>query len=174
MSSFFFLFFFFFAKQSNCSLTIDDINQLQTDIRARIDTFRRPDAPEDTRPLLPTLIRLVFHDCAASTVDITGKPSGLCNGCINIFNPDHEGLEFGAIYPLEQVYLNENEITTFNGTIYGGTSYLNESAWTNPSGILWSEKLSRSDFWAISATLASHRIWNKICVCSQRIADKQW
>ena len=55
---------------------------------------------------------------------------------------------------MDQGYLNQNGITTFDSTTYSGISYLDSTPWSNPSGTDWSTKLSRADFWAISATLA--------------------
>eukprot|EP01084_Bolivina_argentea_P309433 535229_1 len=138
-------------------LMIDELKHLESDIRYRIDTFARPDDPTETKPLLATMVRLLFHDCAASTVNLQSMtlPKGKCNGCINPNNNEHSGLEYGAIYPLEQVYINQNTITTYDNTLYSGISYLQSNTqWVNPSGIIWSTKLSRADFWAISATLA--------------------
>ena len=138
------------------SLSLSEIKSLELDIRTRIDTFARPDDPNESRPLLPTIIRLVFHDCAGS--EFTTQPQGLCNGCINIFNPDHNGLEYGAIYPLEQVYKNSNQISTYDSTPYLGTSYLDSTPWTNPSGINWSTLISRADFWSLSGIYIDSQI----------------
>ena len=49
---------------------------------------------EDDLVLLPSLIRLAFHDCSGT---------GVCDGCIDITNNGNLGLNEGAVQPLKEI-----------------------------------------------------------------------
>ena len=132
------------------------IEDLRLDIISRITNFKRLDDNEnnDANPLLATILRLVFHDCGGSNNETDPDGPGICNGCINIEDPDHAGLEFGAIYPLLQVYTNKRKI--LKGSVdFGNAGFAVDGTFKrNPSGTTWSDIMSLSDFWSISGTIA--------------------
>merc|ERR1740121_86114 len=131
-------------------MTKDDLERLQIDLNARFDTFTRPDSPNDPHPLIATAVRLAFHDCAESP---TEGGAGICDGCIHADNEENVGLEYGAVYPLEQVFQNSLSVSRREG---GGYNFA--GAWTgNPSGTRWASFLSRADFWQLAGLLAIER-----------------
>ena len=140
-------------KDESEPLTQELMENLRMDIISRIRGFTRGDNPEDIDPLMATIIRLVFHDCGGVKYPNTDIKTGICNGCINIDDPDHAGLEFGAIYPLQQVYYNSIKVkmnkekgrkqTECDGSFNG-----------NPSGIKWNKYLTLADFWQLSGIIA--------------------
>eukprot|EP01084_Bolivina_argentea_P029967 55600_1 len=79
-------------------ITLQDVDELRTQIRQKIDRSSR------NRRMLAPIVRLIFHDCAGP-IDLEGESTSQCNGCIdedNIF--DHAGLFPSAITPLEDIY----------------------------------------------------------------------
>eukprot|EP01084_Bolivina_argentea_P164846 286523_1 len=55
-------------------------------------------------PLLASIVRLVFHDCGGINIQNTNDEDfTYCNGCMNLNDPQHAGLNEGAIIPLEPI-----------------------------------------------------------------------
>ena len=83
---------------TNAALTAEDIDQLRVEVLNLIDTFGNSDDDASQKPLIGSILRLVFHDCAGpynpgidvSTLDNTIR---LCDGCIDLENADHAGLQ---------------------------------------------------------------------------------
>ena len=77
-------------------------SDLDTTLRTQLET-----AFEQTRnrALIASVTRLIFHDCAGQQ---EGNPNGgsICDGCIDLNNAAHSGLESLAIDPLESIYSN--------------------------------------------------------------------
>ena len=151
----------FVVNAGNEAVRIGECNQaliedLRLDIISRIYNFKRFDTNgfNDPNPLLPTLLRLVFHDCGGSSNVTDPNSPGICNGCINIEDPDHAGLEFGAIYPLLQVYRNQRRILRGSPDFGNRGTKVDGTFRRNPSGTTWSDIMSLSDFWSISGTIA--------------------
>eukprot|EP01084_Bolivina_argentea_P153003 266779_1 len=128
----------FYNSSTNKKVTANDIRKLRellTVLYANsTNTFGDP------MPLIPTVIRLVFHDCGGpggpptniinSSINYNNRyninTKSICDGCIDLSNTDNHGfLEIGAILPLEEVYIEH-----------------------------FSDIMSRSDFWVTSALIA--------------------
>ena len=92
----------------NGALTIDEIDQLRIQVLNLIDTFGNDDDPASSKPLIGSIIRLVFHDCAGpfnpgSDVTTLDNSIRLCDGCIDLENLDHSGLQSLAQEPIESI-----------------------------------------------------------------------
>ena len=83
-------------------VTVDDINQLRTELRALFDSDIQVINGISYRATLASVVRLVFHDCSGPGA--AGNPTSQCNGCIDFENEDHAGLVERAIDPLDGVY----------------------------------------------------------------------
>eukprot|EP01084_Bolivina_argentea_P252146 423167_1 len=126
-----------FNKTSVNNITAHDIDILRNELRELIDSTTNLTIgdPRDqnqgktprNRPLLASIVRLIFHDCGTSNSSNISDPV-ICNGCIDIYSEHHAGLYENAIILLEDLFYNE----------------------TNK----WYSKMSRSDFWATTATLS--------------------
>eukprot|EP01084_Bolivina_argentea_P213961 363286_1 len=101
-------------------ISLDELDELRSELRAEFDETR-------FRDLLTATVRLIFHDCSGpGDFDDDIVVISQCNGCIDLSNPDHAGLESRAVIPLDDIY--------------------------NISG--WNEIMSRADFWATAGTIA--------------------
>eukprot|EP01084_Bolivina_argentea_P252145 423166_1 len=127
----------FFSEETPSKITSNDIDILRIELRKLIDSTTNLTIgnPEDqskgktprNRPLMASIVRLIFHDCGTSNSSNSNQPV-ICNGCIDLNAMDHAGLYDNAIIDLENLYYNE----------------------TNN----WYTKMSRADFWATTATLS--------------------
>eukprot|EP00483_Globobulimina_turgida_P011011 UN11032 len=122
---------------ANHALTQGDIVDLRDELRDAFDTIISDlDDPEPVKPLLATTVRLAFHDCGggvtvneeSETPPTSFQIPAVCDGCINLENPDHAGLAY-ARNALDTMY----ESSPYN----------------------WYKKMSRADFYMISATIAA-------------------
>eukprot|EP01083_Nonionella_stella_P224583 799307_1 len=52
-------------------------------------------------PLIPSLVRLIFHDCSGFRKNSLNKY--ICDGCIKLDDAEHFGLYEGAINPIEYI-----------------------------------------------------------------------
>ena len=114
---------------TNAALTPDEIDQLRIEVLNLIDTFGNSDDDASQKPLIGSILRLVFHDCAGpynSGIDLTTLDNAirLCDGCIDLENADHSGLQQLAQEPIE------------------------------PICAAWSEKMNRADCWVTIGNIA--------------------
>lgn len=80
------------------SSTEATIHELRRDLRHRFDAS----GPE--KPLIATTVRLTFHDCGGPhEPGDDGHGPSICNGCVNLDNPDNYGLHV-AVEAMEEVY----------------------------------------------------------------------
>jgi len=134
------------------TITATDINNLRADIRSAIDASSFiPDDPvkeSGDQPLIGSIVRLAFHDCAGRNIKQHSErckkkknadkskrkkkkvklTKNRCNGCFDFDEPDNFGLEEFAFNPLEDIYQTS----------------IHE----------WYDKMSRADFWMAAATIA--------------------
>jgi len=87
-----------------------DIEAFRIDVLDLIDTFGNADDPPEAKPLIGSVLRLVFHDCAGPFNDGTTAASNdnahrLCDGCIDLDKGDHGGLLELAVAPIEVLCL---------------------------------------------------------------------
>merc|ERR1719464_1057527 len=74
-----------------------EIEAFRIDVLDLIDSFGNADDASDAKPLIGSVLRLVFHDCAGPFNDGTTAASNdnarrLCDGCIDLDKGDHGGL----------------------------------------------------------------------------------
>ena len=120
------------SQQNYPDVTAHHINDLRRQLRKAFDeSGASTDEKFNFRPLLASVVRLIFHDCAGPNNDDPNIIS-TCNGCIDVNLSDNAGLTQLAINPLEEL---------FQDPLYK-----------------WSEKMSRADFWAASGYLHSHSL----------------
>lgn len=87
------------------------------------------DAFDDNHRLIGSVVRLIFHDCSGQQENnLSGIGGTICDGCIDLSNTAHAGIQSLAINPLEQIYTSNNNN--------------------------WNNRMSRADFWAAIATIA--------------------
>ena len=90
------------------SFTSSDIDELRIAAMNKFDTFGNVDDPKELKPLIGSIVRLVFHDCAGPfnsgdtqlTIDNTLR---LCDGCIDLDLNAHAGMEPFAVEPVEEI-----------------------------------------------------------------------
>ena len=89
-----------YGQTSFTSLDIDELRIAAMDL---FDTFGNSvDGPE-FKPLIGSVIRLVFHDCAGafhSENGIIDNTLRVCDGCIDFNNGAHGGLKEFAVDPI--------------------------------------------------------------------------
>jgi len=91
---------------SNAILTRDEIDEFRVEVLNLIDTFSNFEDDSSEKPLIGSILRLIFHDCAGpyndgndiSTLDNNIR---LCDGCIDLENMDHGGLKELVQEPIE-------------------------------------------------------------------------
>jgi len=91
---------------TNAALTTDEIDEFRVEVLNLIDTFGNTDDDASQKPLIGSILRLVFHDCAGpyntgDDVSTLDNAIRLCDGCIDLENPDHSGLKELAQEPIE-------------------------------------------------------------------------
>jgi len=92
----------------NAAVTADDIDALRIEVLNKIDTTGNTlDGPEH-KPLIGSILRLIFHDCAGplntgSTTATLDNTIRLCDGCIDVDLDDHNGIEELAMLPIEDI-----------------------------------------------------------------------
>merc|ERR1719464_1135072 len=87
-----------------------EIEAFRIDVLDLIDSFGNADDASDAKPLIGSVLRLVFHDCAGPFNDGTTAASNdnarrLCDGCIDLDKGDHGGLFELAVAPIEVLCL---------------------------------------------------------------------
>ena len=116
-------------------LTPQEIDSLRTDVMNIIINdigHTNPNLKTFCKfPLIGSVIRLIFHDCAGpqSTNNSTDPDiihPRICDGCLDVNRDDHAGLRPLAIAPLEDLFKSK------------------------PNN--WNQRISRSDFWAAVGT----------------------
>ena len=84
------------------------VHELRRDLRHRFDVSGHG------KPLIATTVRLAFHDCGGPhEPGDGGRPRDLsiCNGCVNLDNPDNYGLHV-AVEAMEEVYHYYDHVMT--------------------------------------------------------------
>merc|ERR1719511_79334 len=76
--------------------SVSEIEQLRVSVLNVIDTFGNEDDGPEFKPLIGSILRLVFHDCSGphnpgSTSDTNNNDKRLCDGCIDLDKADHSG-----------------------------------------------------------------------------------
>eukprot|EP01084_Bolivina_argentea_P307539 531585_1 len=90
------------------SFSASDIDRLRISVLNKIDSFGNIDDPSSMKPLLGSIVRLVFHDCAGPlntglTQDDIDNNIRICDGCIDFDLADHAGLKGFAVQPIEEI-----------------------------------------------------------------------
>jgi len=85
-----------------------DIDALRISVLNKIDTFGNEDDGPEFKPLIGSILRLVFHDCSGpynpgTTAATNVNTKRLCDGCIDLDKLDHGGLQSLAVEPLEEI-----------------------------------------------------------------------
>ena len=95
--------------------TASDIERLRVSVLNKIDTFGNEDDGPEFKPLIGSILRLVFHDCSGpynpgTTAATNVNTKRLCDGCIDLDKLDHGGLQSLAVEPLEEICAEYVEI----------------------------------------------------------------
>eukprot|EP01084_Bolivina_argentea_P306384 529439_1 len=90
------------------SFTASDIDVLRMVTLNKIDSFGNIDDGAELKPLIASIVRLVFHDCIGpynpgETPSSLDDSIRICDGCIDFDAIDHAGIQEFALQPMVEI-----------------------------------------------------------------------